>query len=457
MTGHAPVAGGNVPAALREAWVRAKLLVTVLTAVLLAGCGITVERRDAGPAQTATATATAGKDTVTRSLKDVERFWGETFPDIADGKTFTPVKGGYFPYTQRKLPPECGGQPSQYQPNAFYCPPGDFIAWDAQNLIPQLEQRYGPLLVGVVLAHEYGHAVQTRLGRTDDATVVLEQQADCFAGAWLKDVLAGNSTAFQNVAPEQLDNTVAGLLLLRDQPGTPAVAEGAHGNAFDRIRALQDGVEDGAKTCAGYTADNLPVTEVPFNNPTDAARGGDLPYVQAVNLLADDAQSYWQRTFPQLAGKDWPELAVQAFDAQSPPACPAPDASAGGRAFYCPDGDFVAFDNSELGPALYRQIGDNAVGMLLGDLFARAAQDRRGAETRDKAGQLSVDCLAGSWTNDLLLRRGQTDIRLSPGDLDEAVTALLAFGRAGEGTGPTAFERISAYRKGVINGLEACA
>nr|WP_296074775.1 neutral zinc metallopeptidase [uncultured Actinoplanes sp.] len=435
---------------------RAKLLVAALLAMLMtAGCGITVERRpDAGPAPTA---ATPGRDTVTRSLKDVERFWRDSFPDIAGGEAFTPVKGGFFPYTQRKLPPPCGGEPSQYQPNAFYCPPGDFIAWDAQNLIPQLEQRYGPVLVGVVMAHEYGHAVQTRLGRTDDATVVLEQQADCFAGAWLKDVLAGRSTAFRDVTPEQLDNTVAGLLLLRDQPGTPAVAEGAHGNAFDRIRALQDGVEDGPKTCAGYRADNLPVTEIPFNNEADAARGGDLPYGQAVTLLAGDAESYWERTFPQLAGKAWTELPVQPFDARQPPACPAPDASAGGRAFYCPDGDFVAFDNTELGPALYRQIGDNAVGMLLGDLFARAAQDRRGAETRDKAGQLSVDCLAGSWTNDLLTRRGQTDIRLSPGDLDEAVTALLAFGRAGEGTGPTAFERISAYRKGVINGLSACA
>jgi hypothetical protein len=60
------------------------------------------------------------------------------------------------------------------------------------------------------------------------------------------------------------------------------------------------------------------------------------------------------------------------------------------------------------------------------------------------------------WTNSLLLRERGTGVTLSPGDLDEAVTALLAFGRAGDQTGTTAFERIAAYRDGVLEGLTAC-
>jgi hypothetical protein len=36
------------------------------------------------------------------------------------------------------------------------------------------------------------------------------------------------------------------------------------------------------------------------------------------------------------------------------------------------------------------------------------------------------------------------------------VAALLAFGRATEGTGASAFDRIAAYRKGVLQGLPAC-
>ncbi|WP_250003816.1 neutral zinc metallopeptidase [Actinoplanes sp. M2I2] len=421
----------------------------VMAIGLLSGCSVIPfeeERRSVRPTE----------DVVTPALQDVERFWGAQFGSIADGAKFVPVQGGHFPYSEADPPPACGGQQSSYEPNAFYCPPDDFIAWDAQTLIPELQKDFGPLLVGFVMAHEYGHAIQTRIGPENQPTVVLEQQADCYAGAWLADVLAGRSTAFKDVTPAQLDDTVAGMLSLRDQPGTPALAEGAHGNAFDRIRALQDGVDEGVKTCAGYRRTNLPVTEVPFSTEEEAASGGNLSYDDAVSGLADDAQSYWQRTYPRLAGGQWADLAIQPFRAGDPPDCAQPDASAEGAAFYCPAGDFVAFDSTELGPALHDRIGDFAIGMLLGDLFARAAQTRRGQPTRTEQGQLVVDCLAGSWTNDLLTRPPGSRLQLSPGDLDEAVQALLAFGRNSEGDGATAFDRIAAYREGTLKGLAAC-
>ncbi|MCY1145091.1 neutral zinc metallopeptidase [Actinoplanes sp. Pm04-4] len=417
---------------------------------LLGGCSIVdiqPDQRQAAPRQ----------DVVTPALQDVERFWAANFGTVADGARFTPVQGGKFPYTRNDPPPACGGQASDYQPNAFYCPPDDFIAWDADQLIPELQETYGDLLVGFVMAHEYGHAIQARIGPDNQPTVVLEQQADCYAGAWLADVLAGKSTAFKDVTASQLDDTVAGMLSLRDQPGTPALAEGAHGNAFDRIRALQDGVDEGVTTCAGYRARNLPVTEVPFSTPEDQASGGNLEYDRAVSALADDAQKYWQRTYPELTnGQAWADLPLQPFRAGEPPECANPDAAAEGAAFYCPDGDFAAFDSTRLGPALHQRIGDFALGMMLGDLFSRAVQTRRGQETRTEQGQLAVDCLAGAWTNDLLTRPPGSELTLSPGDLDEAVQALLAFGRNAEGTGPTAFDRIGAYREGTLKGLDAC-
>ncbi|MEU4238551.1 neutral zinc metallopeptidase [Actinoplanes sp. NPDC026619] len=436
---------------------RALRIGLVVAALVTAGCGLSPSRAPENDEPT----QSGASDVVTTSLTDVERFWKDAFPQVAGGKAFQAIKGGFHPYTETVAPPDCGGQPFEYQPNAFYCPDGDFIAWDAQQLIPQLQEAFGPLLVGVVMAHEYGHAIQTRIGDTDQPTVVLEQQADCFAGAWLADVQAGHSTAFKKPDAAQVDNTVAGILMLRDQPGTPALAEGAHGNAFDRVRALQEGVQQGPAKCAGYSEGNLQVTEVPFSTEEEAATGGDLPYDQAVNLLAEDAQDFWTRTFRELPGGGaWQQLPVQAFADGSPPDCDDPDKQAGGAAFYCPAGDFAAFDNTDLGPRLYRQIGDFAVGMLLGDLFARAAQDRRGASTADKAGQLTVDCLAGAWTNDMLTRDSESSnkgVRLSPGDLDEAVTALLAFGRQGDSAGAaSAFDRIAAYRKGVLEGLGVC-
>jgi predicted metalloprotease len=435
---------------------RARTFLAAGTVVLgvLAGCSGGGHGSPSGTAGPSASLSPA--QVVQLALSDVERYWTATYPTISGGKPFQPIQGGYHPYTQNSPPPACGGEEGVYQPNAFYCPAGDFIAWDAEQLIPQLQSKFGRLLVVLVFAHEYGHAVQYRLDVTDQPTVVLEQQADCYAGAWLADAMAGHSASFAGITPAQIDNALAGLLQLRDQPGTSAKNEGAHGNAFDRIRALQDGVENGATKCAGYHAGNLPITEVPFTQERDAESGGNLPYDQAVDTLVKDAEAYWAKAYPQLAGEPWKPLTVQPFDPASAPACPNPDTIADGAALYCPDGDFIAYDDQRL-QALYEQFGDNAVGLVVGDLYARAVQHRRGRSTEGSAGQLTVDCLNGSWTHDLLHRDTQTETtQLSPGDLDEAVAALLAFGRGTSGSGASGFDRIAAYRNGVLNGLSAC-
>jgi predicted metalloprotease len=417
------------------------------------GHAVQASPRSAG----ASASALPTGQLVQAAINDVERYWKTEFPKLSGNAPFKPIQGGRFPYTQSKPPPACGSQPGQYQPNAFYCPDGDFIAWDAQTLVPQLQSQYGPLLVGVVFAHEYGHAIQARLNLTDQPTIVMEQQADCFAGSWMADPGTRNNPAFGGVTPAALDRTVAGLLSLRDQPGVSAQNQQAHGNAFDRIRALQEGYEQGAAHCATYRANNIPVTEVPFTNQQEAATGGDLPYDQTVTDVTADEQSYWGRAYPQLSGQPWKQLTVNTFAADSPPSCPDKQVTTpSGSAFYCKSTDYVAYDNTQLGPTLYRNIGDNAVGMLLAELFAEAAQVRRGQSVQDRTGQLTVDCLAGSWTNDLLRRGSGNAITLSPGDLDEAVAALLVLGRSGQSADTSAFDRIAALRNGVLTGLSAC-
>ena len=71
---------------------------------------------------------------------------------------------------------------------AFYCPDGDYIAYDDGELgiIHELAERFSPSVVAVVMAHEFGHAVQFRSDELDRnvPTIYSEQQADCFSGAW---------------------------------------------------------------------------------------------------------------------------------------------------------------------------------------------------------------------------------------------------------------------------------
>ena len=132
---------------------------------------------------------------------------------------------------------------------------GDFIAYDDAELFPGLYTKFGPFVIGVVLAHEWGHAIEVRGGVSDSvAAVTLENQADCFSGAWTRWIADGNASAL-TINGTDLDGALGGLLFFRDQPGTTSADEQAHGSGFDRVRAFQEGFEQGASHSAGYETD----------------------------------------------------------------------------------------------------------------------------------------------------------------------------------------------------------
>jgi hypothetical protein len=91
----------------------------------------------------------------------------------------------YYPPEQEG--PACGGQPVGAE-NAVYCNQqgGDFIAWDEPGLMVPYFEEYGDMANAVILAHEFGHGAQARLGLSEEfpLTIESELQADCFAGAW---------------------------------------------------------------------------------------------------------------------------------------------------------------------------------------------------------------------------------------------------------------------------------
>ncbi len=150
--------------------------------------------------------APTAEEVVRAALRDVEAFWERAYPD-AYGEPFEPISGGFWAYGPGGEPPPCGSPPPDYADiagNAFYCPPDDLIAWDAVNLTPQLYEEFGGFTLGIVFAHELGHAVQARAGVLGQATILTELQADCFAGAWTADVEAGNSEHFE-VTLDDLD------------------------------------------------------------------------------------------------------------------------------------------------------------------------------------------------------------------------------------------------------------
>ena len=445
---------------------RSRLLPLAAAAVLLAACGgpkPVVPTPSSGAAPTQNSDITIHGDASTpvnkiaiAAIADLQKYWAEEFPKLY-GSDYKPVEGGFFAVipSSGDLPP-CAADASDIAGNAFYCATKDDVAWDSEQLLPELQSKFGDFVIPIVLAHEWGHAVQARSNFTA-RTVTKELQADCFAGGWAKHAQAKG--VFKANSAE-LDTALAGILELRDSPGTSKIDPSAHGSGFDRVGAFQDGYDHGPEACKAYRDDNPVVVELPFNDAEDAANNGDAPYDSIINGVPYDLEDYWSKVYPDLTnGQPWvPVKGLEPFDPAKPPPCGG-KSTEGYSLFYCVPDDYIGWDNVDAMPTVYRQGGDFAVATLLATQYGLAAMTRANDQSDDKTQSLRGDCFAGAYTASVVLgnRSDTSSFRISPGDLDEAITALLVFRGDGDvdrqGAG---FERVRHYRDGVINGAESC-
>jgi predicted metalloprotease len=405
---------------------------------------------------------------VQAAIADVTDYWERTYPEVYGGP-FEPLAGGFHAYGPDTPSPPCGQPPPRYEEianNAFYCPFDDLIAWDADTLIPDINETFGAFTIGIVFAHEYGHAIQFRADVTDatSQSIVLELQADCFAGAWTSDVAGGNSANF-SIDETTLDASVGGMVAISDAPGTSADDPFAHGSGFDRIGAFQDGFENGPGRCAEYPEVDLPVVEIPFTDTdTDGGNmalddGPDAP--EGVGLLSRvelDLNDFYQLLFDDL-GRSWEPVGdmVLADPGSDEVACGGQSLSGDdlrNAALYCEDENVVVIDRTGLVDELY-EIGDFAVAAEIARLWADAAQAQLSVPEGDAA-SLQADCLTGVWAFARFpgseLPTGE--LTMSAGDLDEGISGFAR--NAVSGDAGTVFERTDALRTGFISGYTAC-
>jgi predicted metalloprotease len=394
------------------------------------------------------------------AIADLQAYWTDEFPKLY-GKDYKPVSGEFYALTPASEDgPQCASSFDDVSGNAFYCKLDDSVSWDADGLLPDLQAKYGDFVIPVVLAHEWGHAIQQRSGFFDQNTITVssELQADCFAGAWSQH--AKGSGAFK-ITSADLDTSLAGILDLRDTPGTTVEnTKDAHGSGFDRVSAFQDGFDNGPEKCKGYKDGDPIVIELPFNDAEDAANEGNAPYDSIINGVPYDLEDYWTQVYPELTdGQAWtPVKGVEPFDPSNPPPCGG-NPTEGYSLFYCVPDDYVAWDNVGEMPHVYTQGGDYAVATLLATQFGLAALTRLNDQSEEKVSTLRGDCLAGAYTASVILynRAATSSYHISPGDLDEGIKALLVFRGEGDmerqGAG---YGRVKAFREGVIEGAKAC-
>lgn len=401
------------------------------------------------------------------ALADIQAFWRAIYPQVF-GAAFVELTGGIFPMYPGKVGvPGCGEPETTYEAirgNAFYCFDGDFIAYDDADLLPSLYQQLGEAVIGVVMAHEFGHAIQRRIGYQDQ-TIFMEQQADCFAGAWIAHVARGENPGI-GFADAELKSAINGMILVRDAPGTGLGDPAAHGTAFDRVGAFQDGFINGAAKCATYPSNPPAIfafnydefSQLPIEAQEDAPFGGGGTSTDIFTLVTDELNTFWSA---RVTG--WPQLTVETVGGDLDGSCPGLDADrAPPVARYCPDQQAVIVD-VDLARQLYDAFGDFAIGYLLAAAWAEAVQENIGSALSGEERVLANDCFVGAFARstlpaDVNPNRSDTDTVLSPGDLDEAVTTAVELGDDSTDTNRfgSPFEKIDAFRTGVLGDVAAC-
>ena len=454
---------------------RRMLVGLAVGSALLAGCSIPV-RGTASPGRGEPVDVTAAQLHITaavqgpvdqwvrNALTDLTDFWSRAYPQYF-GEPFAPLSGGYFSVDSDNIDesayPQTGigcardpVDPEETKDNAFYNPKCDAIAYD-RTLLAGLAEHAGRALVPIVLAHEFGHAMQARFGFAPDGrSIEDETQADCFAGAWTAWVVAGHAQHVAIRKPE-LDDVLTGYLTLSDPVGSDPDDTQAHGSYFDRVAAFSDGYDKGVATCRDDFGPDRVFTDARFSTADDAASNGNAPFGDTLDLVGQTLPKFWGEVFPSAFSRSFKAPKIKGFEGTAP-AC----AGGGSRELgYCPEDRTVYYDEQDLIRPAYQHIGDWAVATAISLPYAEAARSQLGRSTDDAAATRSAVCLTGWYTAQVWGGTYKDIVLLSPGDVDEAVRFLLKYGVSGNvfpNVHASGFELLRAFRDGFLQGGSAC-
>ncbi len=421
------------------------------------------------------------------SLSDVLAFWAQSYPTVSGGQAFPALKGKLYSVdglniTAAAQQNACIAQePTSVVDNAFYCRLDDSVAWDRDpnHLVPLLGSKYGSFLVAMVFAHEFGHVVQQRLGifNQDRATIYDESQADCAAGAFTAWALQFQAPHFRPTT-DTLNEALLGYLQVRDS--TPeSSADISHGNGFDRLTAISDGISHGIAYCFNDDWTKRQFTERPFTTDDDYQSGGNETLAQVLNAapappngdgggLQPSLNAFWAAAAKSI-GKPWTDVKIA--EAAHPPCDGKVEFG------YCPDDNTVYYSTAIATKAynsmsslsidkttanvsvVANQPGDYALGTLFTYGWGLAVRHQLfDRSLDDQAALLAAGCYSGAYSKSI--NTGATSgFTLSPPDLDEATVAVFSLVDLPQVFGPRGtsdLDRIGSFNQGYFGGLSSC-
>jgi predicted metalloprotease len=446
--------------------------------VLLTGCSTAVVGL-ASPAADSTVDVPAADFPITgvgdepidqfarNALTDLNTFWAQAYPEYF-GEEFAPLSGGYFSVGSENPDdsayPDSGigctdapETPDSVAGNAYYDFECDLIAYD-RDMLAELATDYGRFLVAVVMAHEFGHAMQGRFGFAASGRGIQDEtQADCLAGAWTAWVAAGDGAHVALRTPE-LDDVVRGFLLLRDDVGSDPEDTQAHGSYFDRVSAFYEGFDGGLGLCRDDFGEDRLFTAASFAGDQEYRNQGNASFDQIVEWVGATLPEFWSEVFPTTFGTAFAPPDIEGFQGSAPDCDGLADRDLG----YCPAESTVYVDETDLATPAYADIGDFALATALALPYSLAVRAQAGLSVDDGAATRSAVCLTGWYEAQWYAGKFEDSIDavISPGDIDEAVQFLLTYG-VDDGVFPnldaSGFELVGAFRTGFLKGGDACA
>jgi uncharacterized protein len=176
-------------------------------------------------------------------MNDVQATWTELFQ--TDGLTYEPTQLVLF---DDVVDTGCGQATSAVGP--FYCP-ADRKAYIDFAFYEELRRRFGApgdFAQAYVIAHEVGHHVQNLLGVTggggesNERSVRVELQADCYAGTWAHFVFEQG-----DLEEGDIEEGLAAAAAVGDdriQPGS-SPESWTHGSSDQRVQWFRVGFDSG--------------------------------------------------------------------------------------------------------------------------------------------------------------------------------------------------------------------
>jgi uncharacterized protein len=178
---------------------------------------------------------------------DIDRFWAARFQEA--GRDYEPPQG-VVPFDE-PIVTACG-RADPVREAAFYCVIDEKIYYSVE-FRTLIENQIGDFAWVIVVAHEWGHHIQAKLGfdlgvvpdrAGEVAPIELEQQADCLAGAYAIDA---ELTGWLDAG--DIDEALAITEISGDPPGTAWNDPRAHGTGDVRIDAFLTGYDTGIAGC----------------------------------------------------------------------------------------------------------------------------------------------------------------------------------------------------------------